>query len=129
MWVLMLASENISKGQTPLFYERDDDFRDLIWRLVRQQQDAGETHEASLGRSVSSSRSSTSISDRMPLRQELDKVWYMFSHLILSNYNLCNEGYEAITTVKCENGFKVLIKRPFCGVVLFAAISVEDGKS
>lgn len=127
MWVLMLASENIGKGQFPLFYERDYDFFNYIWHLVKKQHEAGAEHEASLGQPGDARAAAKDVNKRLPLRAELDKVWYMFSHMILSNANLTAGGYEQICTVLCENEFKVLIRQPFDGVVLFAAVSVEVG--
>ena len=123
MWVLMLSSENIGKAQCPLFYERDDSFHQYIWHLVLKQYEASAEHEAS----ANARAAAEEISKSLPIREELDKVWYMFSHMILSNSNLTTDGYEQICTILCENQFKVLIRKPFDGVVLFAAVSMEDG--
>ena len=88
-----------------------------------KQYEASAEHEAS----ARARAAAEEISKSLPIREELDKVWYMFSHMILSNSNLTTDGYEQICTILCENQFKVLIRKPFDGIVLFAAVSMEDG--
>ena len=107
MWVVWLATENITTGRIPLFYERDDAFLSYVRELIKD-----------------------TATSRDELADELDKVWYMFSHIILSNYNLATEfSYSPLKHIECQNGFKMVVKQPGDGLILIAGISADIGKS
>lgn len=107
MWVVWLATNNISTGRIPLFYERDDSFLSYVRELLKDE-------------------SSTS---RDELSDELDKVWYIFSHVILSNCNLETEfNYSALKDVECENGFRMVVRQPADELILIAGVSPDVGK-
>ena len=103
MWVVWLATEDITTGRIPIFYERDDSFLAYIKEQIKDTATA-----------------------RDELADELDKVWYMFSHIILSNYNLATEfAYSPLKEVECENGFKLLIRQPGENLILIAGASPD----
>lgn len=104
MWVILLATENITTGRLPLFYERDEAFVAYIKELYEQKQDS-----------------------RDEFVKELDEVWYMFSHIILSNNNLESE-YAGLRDIECQNGFKLVVKKPTDGLVLLAGVSADVGE-
>jgi len=105
MWVIWLCTKNVTTGRIPLFYERDDLFLSYVQSLI----DTPDSKKASLA-------------------AEIDQVSYMFSHLVLAHRKLA-KGYSPVQNIECLNGFRLLVKEPADGLLLFAGVSNDLGKS
>jgi len=70
----------------------------------------------------------TPDSKKASLAAEIDQVSYMFSHLVLAHRKLA-KGYSPVQNIECLNGFRLLVKEPADGLLLFAGVSNDLGKS